>query len=103
LAVDIRNCYRSRCCETHTTDRKIENYTQLYSGYSNVYLELKSVVEDIEVSRSIPQKLTERYDSIRKRITDLGGLDDPRPDNGLIKKLQAQVNQEIPPESLWVP
>ncbi len=82
---------------------KIENYTKLYSGYSNVYLELKSVVEDIEVSRSIPPKLTERYDSIRKRITDLGGLDDPRPNNGLIKKLQTQVNQEIPPESLWVP
>jgi hypothetical protein len=60
---------------------KIENYTKLYSGYSNVYLELKSVVEDVEVSRSISPKLTERYDPIRKRITDLGGLDDPRRNN----------------------
>jgi hypothetical protein len=83
--------------------RHIENYTKLYAGHSNVYLDLKSVVEDIEVSRSLPPKLADKYESIRKRIVELGGLDDPKPDKKLILKLQGQVNEEIPAESLWVP
>ncbi len=82
---------------------KIENYTKLYSGHGNIYLELKSVVEDIDVSKSIPPKLAEQYVTIRKRITDLAGLDDPKPDKKLIEKFQADVNQEILPEKLWVP
>jgi hypothetical protein len=60
--------------------RQIENYTKLYAGYSNVYLELRSIVEDIEVSKSLPSKLADKYESIRKRISELGGLDDPKPD-----------------------
>jgi hypothetical protein len=82
---------------------KIENYTKLYSGHSNIFWELKGVVEDVEVHKSLPLELTEQYESIRKRITDLGGLDDPTPDKGLIVKFQTEVNEELPPESLWVP
>lgn len=83
--------------------RHIENYTKLYAGHSNVYLDLKSIVEDIEVSRAIPAKTSNRYDSIRNRISELGGLNDPRPNNNLIFRLQGEVNEEIPPESLWFP
>jgi hypothetical protein len=83
--------------------RHIENYTKLYAGHSNVYLDLKSMVEDIEVSKSLPPKLADKYESIRNRIVELGGLDDPMPNKKLILKLQRQVNEEIPAESLWVP
>jgi hypothetical protein len=82
---------------------KIENYTKLFTGHGSVYLELKAVVEDIEVSRSIPPKIVEQYENIRKRIAELGGLDDPKPDKKLIKELQSQVNDEIPPDILWSP
>jgi hypothetical protein len=82
---------------------RIENYTKLYTGHSSIYLELKSVVEDIEVSRSIPPRLAEQYEAIRKRIIELGGLDDPHPNKRVIKALQDHVNLEIPPDSLWAP
>ena len=82
---------------------KIENYTKLFTGHGSIYLELKAVVEDIEVSRSIPPKIVEQYENIRKRIVELEGLDDPRPDKKLIKQLQSQVNDEIPADGLWIP
>ena len=82
---------------------KIENYTKLYTGHSSIYLELKSIVEDIEVSRTIPPKVVEQYEAIRKRIAELGGHDDPKPDKNLIRRLQGQVNYEIPSASLWTP
>ncbi len=85
------------------TGKHIERYTTLHAGHSNVYLDLKSIVEDIETSRCVPTELASQYHAIRKRIVELGGLDDPRPDKSLIIKLQAQVNREILPESLWVP
>jgi len=83
--------------------KKIENYTKLYTGHSSIYLDLKSMVEDIEVSKSVPPKLAEKYEAIKMHIAELGGLDDPRPDKKLIIKLQTQVNEEIPPETLWFP
>ena len=83
--------------------KQIENYTKLYAGHSNVYLDLKAVVEDIEVSKGLPPKLADKYESIRKRIAELGGLDDPKPNKKLIITLQNQVNEEIPSEGLWVP
>jgi len=82
---------------------KIETYSKLYAGYSGIRLDLKGIVEDIEVSRSIPSSVLQRYGDIRKKTSDLGGLDDPRPDRGKIKQLQVEVNEEIPPESLWFP
>jgi hypothetical protein len=83
--------------------QKIENYTKLYTGHSRIYLELKSMVEDIEILRTIPSNIKERYESIRKEIVELGGIDDLSPDKTFIKKLQADVNEEIPPDSLWYP
>ncbi len=83
--------------------RHIENYTKLYAGQTNIYLDLRSIVEDIDVSKAIPQKLANKYEAIRNRIAELGGLDDPKKDQGLIDKLVKQVNEEIPPESLWLP
>ena len=61
------------------TGVRIENYTKLYTGHSSIYLELKSLVEDIEVSKAIPSKVVEQYVSIKKQIAELGGLDDPDP------------------------
>ena len=83
--------------------RHIEKCTNAHAGHTNVYFDLRAIVEDIEVSKALPPKLVEKYQSIRKRIINLGGLDDPKPRKNLIRKLQAEVNSEIPPESLWVP
>lgn len=85
------------------TSAKIENYSKLYVGHGGIYLDLKAIVEDIEVSRSIPPSILQQYADLRKKTNDLRGLDDPRPSITTIKRLQTEVNEEIPPESLWFP
>jgi hypothetical protein len=82
---------------------KIENYSKLCVGYGGIYLDFKAIVEDINVSRSIPPSIHQQYADIRKKTNDLRGLDDPRPSRRTIKKLQTEVNVDIPPESLWYP
>jgi hypothetical protein len=81
----------------------VERYSKLYAGYGGLYLDLKSIVEDIEVSRSIPSGILQRYADIRKKTNELSGLDDPKPSRAKIKELQVEVNEEIPPEGLWLP
>lgn len=81
----------------------IENYSKLYTGHTNIYLELKALVEDIDVNRNVSEKLKEKYSSSRQLLKELGALDDPKPDNALIKELQQRINREIPPEALWMP
>jgi hypothetical protein len=83
--------------------KEIEKYTKLYSGHTTIYLELKSIVEDIERSKSVTTKIEDRYETIRTQAKELGGLDDPRQNEGLVRKLQGEVNLEIPQERLWVP
>lgn len=83
--------------------KQIEKYTKLNTGHTSIYLELKAIVEDIERSRSVPRKLEDKYSSIRLLIKELGGLDDPRQNDVLIRSLQSKVNEEIRPEDLWMP
>jgi hypothetical protein len=82
---------------------RIENYTKLYAGYTNVFLELKEVVEDIAVAHAISERTRERYVGSRQLLRELAPLADPDRTQRLITKLQDQVNREIPPENLWVP
>jgi hypothetical protein len=83
--------------------KRIEEYTKLYTGYTSVYLELKTIVEDIEVLRYIPPKVEDKYLSIRVLMKELGVLNKPKQDDKLILRFQSQVNKEIPPENLWMP
>jgi len=83
--------------------KHIEKYTKLYTGHTSIYLELKAMVEDIEISRAVPRKWVDRYSSIRLLIREFAGLDDPKPDDTLIRTLQTRINEEINPADLWVP
>jgi hypothetical protein len=81
--------------------RNIERYTRLYTGHGNIYLELKSIVEDIEISRSLSPSMAKRYNSIKRSIAELGGLDDPRQDKNLIGYMPSvSIFNECPLELL---
>jgi hypothetical protein len=80
---------------------RIENYTKLYAGYTNIFLELKDIVEDIGVAHAISEKTRERYVSSRQLLRELAPLVDPNRSERLVRKLQNEINREIPPENLW--
>jgi hypothetical protein len=82
---------------------KIDNYSKLHAGHSNIYSELKDIVEEIRVSKSITADLQKRYDSSKKLVKELGAKEDFSRNLKLIRKLQREVNEEIRPDLLWVP
>ncbi len=82
---------------------KIERYSKLFAGHGGAYWQLKSAVENIEVQRTIPSKILDQYEVIKKKMEDLDALDDPRPNRELLLKLQDEVNRTIPPKDLWIP
>jgi hypothetical protein len=82
---------------------RIENYTKLYAGYTGIFLELRDIVEEIAVTHVISDKTEERYLGSRQLLRELAPLADPSPSKQLIKKVQEQINRDIPPESLWTP
>jgi len=81
---------------------EIENYTKLFAGHSNLYFELNDIVEEIRVSRSFTAELQKRYLSSKKLVRDLGTKEDFSRNDNLTRKLQREVNAEIPPNMLWV-
>lgn len=84
--------------------RRVEVYANLYSGHTSIYCDLKHIVEDIAVSKSIPRQIHEKYKVIRQKAAELELVsEDSGNDRELIRKLQAEVNQEIPPQNLWIP
>jgi hypothetical protein len=82
---------------------RIENYTKLYASYTGIFLELKDIVEEIAAKRDISGKTDERYRASRQLLRELAPFVDPSPSKPLIRKLQEQINREIPAESLWMP
>jgi hypothetical protein len=83
--------------------QSIENYTKLYAGHTNIYLTLKQAVEDINDKQRISPDSFRKYQASRDLNRELGGQDDPKPREGLVRRLQVQVNREIAPEHLWMP
>jgi hypothetical protein len=83
--------------------KTIERYTKLHSGHTTIFLELRSIVEDIEIAKAIPRRTEDKYNSIKQTIKELGGLEDVNRDSGLAVELQRLVNVEIPSEDLWMP
>jgi hypothetical protein len=83
--------------------KEIENYTKLYTGHTSIFLELKAVVEEIDITKVISKTIEDRYTAIRQLARELGGLEDPKPDLALIEKLQTLVNREIIADDLWFP
>jgi hypothetical protein len=83
--------------------KTIENYTKLYAGYTNIYTELKSVVEDISVEQAISEKSKEKYIASKQLVKELGGIEDVNPSTDVIRNIQGEVNRLIPVNTLWVP
>lgn len=81
---------------------RVELYSKLYSGHSKIYNEIKALVMSIDRA-PLTEKESETFDDIFLRFGKLTELEEPISGRKLIKKLQKEVNIEIPPQSLWMP
>jgi hypothetical protein len=58
--------------------------------------------DQIAASGALPQKLVEDIEAMRAKMVELAPRGDQHPSRRLVEALQAQVNTEVPPATLWV-
>ena len=83
--------------------KRIEKYSKLFTGHSDVYYDLQEVVRQIESQCTFTPNMDRSYQKALERRRQLAGDDDPKPNDRLRWRYYHEVNKEIPPRTLWVP
>ena len=81
----------------------IERYGKLFIGYSSNVYTIKKIVSEVTRSKEFTDDLNFAYRNILDSFRNLAPDDDPKPKARLIQKYFNEVNNEVPPESLWMP
>ena len=82
---------------------KIDRYSKLHFAYSEVYLDFDSLIADIRRQTELDPDRLKRSFQIWDRYRQLALQDDPEPNRKLLEKFQAEVNEFLPPDRLWLP
>jgi hypothetical protein len=84
------------------TDR-IEMYATLYGDYTSAHGRVQILVDDMQVQRALPPARIRLFEEMRIRATELSKLGDATPNPDVVKRIQDEVNKEIPIDELWLP
>ena len=82
---------------------KIAKFERLHFAYNQVFYTLRRLVGEIRSHEEFNDKHRAVAQMLFQQHSALGPLDETDPDAKLIETMQARVNQEIPPEALWLP
>jgi hypothetical protein len=82
--------------------KQIELYSKVYTGYSNLFFDLKSLVNDVQSTHSITSESRKTAKLAQDRYKSLAVQIDVPPKKKLLKKCMDEVNQQIPTGDLWV-
>lgn len=83
-------------------DKQLVLFSELQTHYSDLYLDLKILCEDIAATGELTSKLNERFEHCRETFKMLERKEPP-PDEARIHRLQAKVNLEININHCWFP
>jgi hypothetical protein len=82
---------------------RVENYSKLFVGYTNLQTELEEIVREVRISHELSEKAKDQHRRSRKLFKQLALRHDPTTSRRLTEIAQQQVNKDIRPESLWLP
>jgi hypothetical protein len=82
--------------------KQIERYSKLSGAYSKIFESFRVMEQEFEEG-GLTTVHVERFKQLRAQLVDLAPDDDQKPDRTLIKRLEDEVNKEIPASSLWMP
>ena len=85
------------------TDAKLKRYSTLFSGYRQLAISMRMVVDEIAESAGLSKEIDREIDRIRARYRSLSVDDDPRPPSKLVARLQDEINLKVPASSLFYP
>jgi len=83
--------------------KDVERYSKLFVGHGDVYYDLQAITMELARVRGYTDKIRETFESVLKRIKQLGIEDDPKPNEKLHRRCFEEVKTEIPVNSLWWP
>lgn len=81
----------------------VERYSKLWTGYTDLYLVITEQIRAIRRVETVPAGVEREIDVAKDRLHRLSLEDDARPSKWLVRRCVREVNQEIPPASLWLP
>jgi hypothetical protein len=84
-------------------DRRIRSASSQQQMYRTLLGNVENLVFDIQQSETVTAEHRRRNQRIREALRQASDNDDPAPDRDGLLVLQNQVNEEMPPASLWVP
>lgn len=82
---------------------EIERLTTLETQFNALQLDFETLCFDIKTKNGLDESLIKFYKDIREKLKTLGAREDSAPSQDFLRKLQNEVNQEIPASSLWSP
>ena len=88
---------------TELLPAEIAKMEHLHSGYKELFHQVELLLHDIRRSGLITPEQLGSSRTLQQLYSRMGPKDEPDPDRKLIGKLQSEVNQALPPESLWMP
>jgi hypothetical protein len=80
-----------------------ERYERLFAGYQRLFLSLKALAAKVQDQQTMTLDDLRELRELRAQIAELTEKDDPRPSPRLLSRLRSEVNETIPPHSLWLP
>jgi hypothetical protein len=81
----------------------IERFTTLETKFNALQIDFETLCFDIKRKKNLDESLIKLYKEIREKLKDFGVKEDSAPPIKLLRRLQKEVNQEIPASSLWSP
>jgi hypothetical protein len=82
---------------------KIYKLQNLHFAYGEIFHQAALVIQDIQRSGIISERQIGAATTLHDMKAHLGPLDEWAPNRKLIERFQAEVEEQIPPQSLWMP
>jgi hypothetical protein len=82
--------------------KQIERYSKLSGAYSKIFESFRVMEQEFDEGGLTAEHI-EKFKQLRNQLVDLATDDDQKVDVSLVKRLEDEVNREIPVTSLWMP
>lgn len=83
--------------------QKVEQYSQLYLGYKDLYQDLKKIVYGLRLKKMLSKENEKLFNNTQSRIVQLDRIGEVSPSERIRQRSFDEVNVEIPLQSLWYP
>jgi hypothetical protein len=83
-------------------EKKVNQLTELHTRYCDLYMDLKSLCEDMAAEEDLSPSMNSSFEQYRNTLKSLQRTEPPQ-DDAKTKKIQERVNREIDINQCWFP